>query len=228
MSEYGFAKVERDVQLAIPSPNPPTSQKIDLPQGSVEQEILKYARAELNEKTLNHSLRVYTYSAAIIKDQFPSWDLDLAVVFTTCLLHDIGTTDKNMKATKMSFEFYGGIIAKDLVYEKTKNQDYAEAVSEAIIRHQDLGEEGYITTLGLIIQIATILDNVGKNIELIHEETLAAANEKYPREGWKNCFALVIDRENAEKPWGHTSSLGVDAFRDSVLANDVDYSRAKI
>ena len=87
-----------------------------------------------------------------------------------------------MHATKMSFETWGGILSRDLVLEQTKgNKDYADAVCEAIVRHQDLGESGYITTLGLILQISTILDNVGLNSHLIHEDTLDAVNKKYSR-----------------------------------------------
>lgn len=225
MSKYGFLKIARDISAALPKPKPPTAQKIELPQGETERKILEFAKSELNEKTLNHSLRVYSYSVAIIKDQFPEWDLDLGVLFTTSLLHDIGTTEKNMRATKMSFEFYGGLIAREWVLEHTEDSEYADAVSEAVIRHQDLGTTGYITTLGLIIQISTILDNVGKNTQFIHEDTLDYLNRKYPRDGWKSCFAKVIDTENSEKPWGHTSALGVDDFKKGVLDNNFKYTK---
>lgn len=226
MSEYGFVKIERDVAKAVPNPKSPTPQlNTDLPNSKLSQSVLKYAQEKLPAKVLNHSLRVYLYSRAIIKDQFPNWNLDDEVVFVTSLLHDIGTTDENMKATKMSFEFYGGLLSRDLVLGQTKNQDYAEAVSEAIIRHQDLGESGYITTLGLILQIATTLDNIGANTNLIHIDTLDAVNKKYGREGWASCFGGAIDNENKLKPWGHTSALGVNEFRDSVLGNKVKYEK---
>lgn len=226
MSEYGFVKIERDVAKAVPNPKTPTPQlNTDLPNSKLSQSVLKYAQEKLPAKVLNHSLRVYLYSRAIIKDQFPNWNLDDEVVFVTSLLHDIGTTDENMKATKMSFEFYGGLLSRDLVLGQTKNQDYAEAVSEAIIRHQDLGESGYITTLGLILQIATTLDNIGANTNLIHIDTLDAVNKKYGREGWASCFGGAIDNENKLKPWGHTSALGVNEFRDSVLGNKVKYEK---
>lgn len=225
MSKYGFVKVPRDSAKAIGKPAKPIAQQIELPLGVHENAILQYAASELPQKTLYHSLRVYMYSAAIIKDQFPDWDLDLGVLFSTCLLHDIGTTDKNMAATKMSFEFYGGMLAHKLISVETSDQDYAEAVSEAIIRHQDLGESGYISSLGLILQIATILDNVGKHTELIHPDTLDYVNRQYPRDGWLDCFAGAIDNENEKKPWGHTSSLGVEEFRSDVLKNLVQYTK---
>lgn len=154
MSEYGFVKIERDVAKAVPNPKPPTPQlNTDLPNSKVSQYILEYAQEKLPTKVLNHSLRVYLYSRAIIKDQFPDWNLDDEVVFVTSLLHDIGTTDQNMKATKMSFEFYGGLLSRDLVLNQTKNQDYAEAVSEAIIRHQDLEKAATLLPWGLYYKL---------------------------------------------------------------------------
>ncbi|CAK9440361.1 uncharacterized protein LODBEIA_P44610 [Lodderomyces beijingensis] len=226
MSAYGFVKIERDVKKAIPNPNKPTPQTgTQLPRTQVSDFTLNYATEKLPAKVLNHSIRVYLYSQAIIKDQFPQWKLSPELVFVTSLLHDIGTTNENMHATKMSFEFYGGLLSRELILAKTQNQDYADAVSEAIIRHQDLGETGYITTLGLILQIATILDNVGLNSHLIHEDTLDAVNKAYTRDGWLNCFADAIGNENRLKPWGHTSALGVDDFPNDVLKNKLKYEK---
>lgn len=59
-----------------------------------------------------------------------------------------------MSGTKMSFEFYGGFLAHGLLVKDDVTT--AEAVTEAIIRHQDLGTVGTITTLGLLIQLATV------------------------------------------------------------------------
>lgn len=227
MSQYGFVKISRDIKQALPNPGKPKPHtSVDLPNSKLATNIFQYAQARLPQETLNHSLRVYLYCKALIADHFPDWNLDLEVVYTTCLLHDIGTTNENMHATKLSFEFYGGIISRDLILQQTNgNQDYADAVCEAIIRHQDLGDSGYITTLGLIIQLATILDNVGLNDYLIHIDTLDAANKKYSRKNWLGCFAKAIDNENSIKPWGHTSKLGVDTFRNDVLANKLRYEK---
>lgn len=225
MLSYGFVKVHRDPKKEMRTLRTPTPQRVQLPQGAVEQKMLAYARAELPDKVLNHSLRVYCYAVAIMRDQFPEWDLDLGVLFSTSLLHDIGTTAKNMHATKMLFEFYGGWVAHAKVMEETADRDYADAVAEAVIRHQDLGDSGFITSLGLILQIATIMDNVGKHMEMIHPETVHHANAAYPRDGWLGCFAAAIDRENEMKPWGHTSALGVPDFRDAVLGNKTVYSK---
>ena len=57
----------------------------------------------------------------------------------------------------MSFEFYGGLLALDVLHNKHKApKAQAESVAEAIMRHQDLGESGKISTIGKLIQLATI------------------------------------------------------------------------
>lgn len=65
----------------------------------------------------------------------------------------------------MSFEFYGGILALDLLSKELNAPvEQAESVAEAIMRHQDIGETGKITTIGLLIQLATIF---GMNLSLL-------------------------------------------------------------
>jgi hypothetical protein len=45
---------------------------------------------------------------AIKQYRFPDWAFSDETYFLACLLHDIRTTEENLKATKMSFEFYRG------------------------------------------------------------------------------------------------------------------------
>jgi cyanamide hydratase family protein with HD domain len=58
----------------------------------------------------------------------------------TCLLHDIGTAEKFFNSTRMSFDIYGGIIALETLKSLGSTHDQAEAVAEAIIRHQDVSQ----------------------------------------------------------------------------------------
>lgn len=226
MSQYGFVSVPIDLQESlkgakyIHAPTPQTVASIKLPDSAVARAVKDYAHKELTEPTFNHSTRVYYYGMAIMKDQFPEWDLDPEVYYVTCLLHDIGTTNSNLHATKMSFEFYGALIARDLVFKHSNgNKEFADAVFEAIARHQDLRTVGNITTLGLILQLATILDNVGKHTGLISQSTVEDVNKNVPRHNWLNCFAEVVDAEIQLKPWAHTSALGVDEFKKGILGN---------
>ncbi|KAL5364713.1 cyanamide hydratase [Aspergillus floccosus] len=188
---------------------------------------LNYAKETLHPKTFNHSMRVYFYGMAITKQQFPEQAaaLNPATWALTCLLHDLGTAEENLTATRMSFDIYGGIKALSVLKGFGATTDQAEAAAEAIIRHQDIGVNGTITYIGQLIQLATIYDNIGshphvKNFgELIHETTRAEVNKAYPRLKWCMLFASVIRKEVEIKPWCHSTHLV--NFENEIEANEL-------
>jgi len=166
-------------------------------------------------------MRVYYYGHAILAHSFPSWlsPSFVETYFLSCLLHDIGTTDENLNRTLMSFEFYGGLVVLDLLKKEGAPIEQAENVAEAVIRHQDLGDEGTITRIGALLQLATIFDNMGGQPQLVHKETIEDVVENYPRKKWSSCFAKTIRKENGLKPWAHTTALGERAFPEGVENN---------
>jgi len=91
--------------------------------------------------------------------------------------------------------------------------DQAEAVAEAIIRHEDMGVDGTITFMGQLIQLATLYDNVGVYDgvedfgELVHETTRDSVNVAFPRLSWCNWFASTVRAEERNKPWCHTTHI---------------------
>ncbi|KAG5340046.1 hypothetical protein C0989_002982 [Termitomyces sp. Mn162] len=66
--------------------------------------------------------------------------------YLACLLHDIGTAERFLAATKLSFEFKGAIVARDLILNVGGVEDQADSVCDAIIRHQDIFVKGCIPT----------------------------------------------------------------------------------
>lgn len=148
---------------------------------------------------------------------FPDWRYSPETYLLTALLHDIGTTEHNQASTQLSFEFQGGIISLDLLKSLHAEVSQAEAVCETIIRHQDLGDTGNITTLCAVTHFATVFDNAGLNSELVHEDTIKNVVEKFPRNGWTGCFANVVRKECELKPWANTSRI--EGFAEMVEAN---------
>ncbi|KAF3931027.1 hypothetical protein ABW20_dc0103224 [Dactylellina cionopaga] len=226
---HGWTAVPRDSNAILegkPYLNKPELLLVtDIPfptEDVVVSKVQEYAKQKLSSQTYNHSMRVYYFSVTILQQQFPEFakTLSLSTLALTCLLHDIGATHDHIRATQLSFEFYGGILALDLI--KTKlgaPQSQAEAVCEAIIRHQDLGTVGTITFLGQLIQLATIYDNMGGNPDIIHVGTRVDVNKAFPRDGWSKCFSDTIRDENSTKPWAHTTHLGEEEFPSGVLGN---------
>ncbi|KAL6894994.1 hypothetical protein GGI43DRAFT_411603 [Trichoderma evansii] len=208
------------------APGPLLVSDIKFPEDDpVVAKVRSYAKEKLPIQTYNHSMRVFYYTTAIVRQQFPEHaeTFSPSTLALVSLLHDIGTAEENLAATNMSFEFYGGFKAMNLLLELGASNDQAEAVAETIIRHQDLGTVGNITFMGQVIQLATIYDNVSdhpylKNLtEIIHTETLKDVVKTFPRQQWLGCFAKTIDEEERLKPWCH--STHIPNFSEVILGN---------
>ncbi|EED24146.1 urea hydro-lyase/cyanamide hydratase, putative [Talaromyces stipitatus ATCC 10500] len=240
ITEYGFAAVPASATQLLDDPttkpsSPPPAYSISdfsIPNTALAKRIQAYAKAHLPETTYNHSLRVYYFGQAIRQYRLqPSggsvWDFSDETYFLSCLLHDIGTTEENLNKTRLSFEFYGGFLALDVLQHADDDDDataiapreQAESVAEAIIRHQDLCEIGKITAVGQLIQLATIFDNTGSFSDLVHQETIEAVSKAFPRSKWSTCFTDTIHKELHLKPWAHTAALGEEKFVGKVLGN---------
>ena len=88
---------------------------------------------------------------------------------------------------------------------------------ETIIRHQDLGDTGMVSTLTAIIHFATVLDNAGLHGELVAQGTIESVVKAFPREEWTGCFAGVVRKECEVKPWSNTTRI--EGFAEMVEAN---------
>lgn len=148
---------------AAPSAIPVSATPV--PDTPLARRIQAYARDHLPAPTFNHSMRVYHYGLAIKQYLFPNWSFSDETWFLTCMLHDIGSTPDNLRATRLSFEFYGGFLALDVLQRDSDHpagtagvspQAQAESVAEAIIRHQDECKVGNISEIGQLIQLATL------------------------------------------------------------------------
>ncbi|KAI9777155.1 MAG: hypothetical protein M1835_005309 [Candelina submexicana] len=168
VKEHGFTAVQRDPQSLFggnknnKTPEPILVSDVHLPDTPLIENVMQYAKQELPEETFNHRNEKKNAGQAIAQHQFPEWQYSPETYLLTCLLHDIGSTPKNLRATLLSFEFFGGILALELLSKEfDAPRAQAEAVCEAIVRHQDLGETGCITTIGRLVQLATVFGKLG-------------------------------------------------------------------
>ncbi|KAL9624876.1 MAG: hypothetical protein Q9160_000923 [Pyrenula sp. 1 TL-2023] len=226
--KYGFTAQDASANSLFDedklSPTPSSVAATPIPQTSTATHILEYTKTHLPRQTFHHSMRVYHFGISIARQVFPAWNMDQGspleeTYFLACMLHDIGTTDANMNDTLMSFEFYGAQLALSELEKAGAPKVQAESVAEAIIRHQDIGNAGKVTAMTALIQLATVLDNMGFHPRLVHRETIEDVVKAWPREGWCKCFSDVIRKENGRKPWAHTTKLGEDDFPNGVLNN---------
>jgi cyanamide hydratase len=92
-----------------------------------------------NEYTSKQWLTLPT-GQVIAKQLFPEHAavLNPSTWALTCMLHDIGTAEAYFRSTRMSFDIYGGFLALETLKKLGSADDQAEAVAEAIVRHQDV------------------------------------------------------------------------------------------
>lgn len=76
-----------------------------------------------------------------------------------------------------------------------------------------------VTALTALVLFATLLDNAGRWVELVHKDTIEAVVKRWPRKGWTECFANVVRKEIKTKPW--SNSTRIVGFAKAVETNEV-------
>jgi cyanamide hydratase len=147
----------------------------------------------------NHSNRVYYLGAVLVQDYLPQWKFNEETYFLTSLFHDIGTASHLQLSSVLSFEFIGGIHAREKLMEFGAPQVQADEVAEAIFRHTD-ARHGNTRHAGQIIQMSTGLDVLGVNPQWFNPSTVDQVVKKYPRLGFNHLFADQMRLEIGEKP----------------------------
>ncbi|EXJ82096.1 hypothetical protein A1O1_08165 [Capronia coronata CBS 617.96] len=227
------------------SPAPVEISSLQPPETPLATRVTAYAKSKLHPDTYRHSLRVYSYGCAIARQCFPDFELTPGSTleetwFLTAILHDIGTSAEFLTTTRLSFEFWGAFHALQLLQDPTITDDpqdhhhhhddsgegrgaaaapreQAESVAEAIIRHQDIQDQGNITLITRLIHLGTLLDNIGAGAELVHPRTIENVVRQYPRPGWSGCFKNTVMQEKSVKPYAMVSRI--EGFEELIEKN---------
>jgi len=227
--KYGWTALPRDAAVLLSALPSKPSQAPDFNirtlfdfSGSQDNELLKkcneFAKKTLNDPTYNHSMRVYVYGSALVAHHFPSWNYEdwRDAYYLSCVFHDIGTADVYLPQSqsevdtksKISFEFKGGIVARDFILKHGGEEDLADSICEAVIRHQDvLVSGGNITMVGQVLQLGTLIDNTSAHAHLLSPSLIQHTVDTFPRLKWSSCFVSVLHKECDAKPWCHSTTF---------------------
>lgn len=229
---YGLTAVPADQSLqkpTNPNPSPVDISSLQPPATPLATRVAQYVQTKLDPDTYRHSLRVYSYGCAIARQCFPEMELEPGskldeTWFLTAMLHDIGTCDEFLTSTRLSYEFFAGFHALDLLQDPTITggegvapRHQAESVTEAIVRHQDVQDMGNITVVTRLIHWGTLLDNIGAAADFVHEDTISNVVRAYPRPGWSGCFKKTVEKEKAFKPYTMVSRI--EGFEQRIQKN---------
>jgi cyanamide hydratase len=231
---YGLTALPASAAALKPSnPSAKTVPAVSLspPATPLAQRVHTYVKEQLSPDTYRHSMRVYAYGLAIAHECFPEWHVHGTLQetwFLTAMLHDIGTTDAHIASTKLSYEFWAGVHALDLLQNPSVSGgegkapvEQAESVAEAIFRHQDVQDKGQVSLVTQLIQLGTLLDNVGAEVpsRWVTRETIEGVNTMWPRAGWSGCFRRTVEKEKQLKPFAMVSRI--EGFEGLIMANIV-------
>jgi cyanamide hydratase len=229
-----------------------TAQEVaTMPDTPLARRIDKYAKAHLPPQVYRHSRRVFAWGNAVVKGSVwgekavfegekgniedekmaESW-------FVTAMLHDIGTPAETLKSTRLSYEFWAGFHALNILQDASltgdadqtdavADREQAESVAEAILRHQDVQDKGKVSLLTRLIHIGTLLDNIGRGKEFINQHTIENVVKEWTRtetdgEGrvesvWTDCFRGTVELEKKYKPYAMVSRI--EGFEDVISEN---------
>ncbi|KAJ9632886.1 hypothetical protein H2204_007616 [Knufia peltigerae] len=226
---YGLTALPADQTRTKPAttkPDPVEISSLAVPRTELAARVDKYVRSKLDADTYRHSLRVYSYGCAIARQCFPDFGLAPGSAleetwFLTAMLHDIGTAEEFLSSTRLSYEFWAGVHALDILQDPSLTglgdekasetgmapREQAESVAEAIIRHQDVQDKGSLTLMTRLIHLGTLLDNIGAGAELVNRKTIENVVREYPRPGWSGCFKRTVEKEKKIKPYAMVSRI---------------------
>ncbi|KAH8918050.1 hypothetical protein BT69DRAFT_609657 [Atractiella rhizophila] len=162
--------------LNLPPPSSPllnTAGFFDVPSTPLTKKAVALMENLLPTWGLNHCYRTFCYALAITSaarwDRSPQaekfgWDRE--AIFLACFLHDIGWDEKEAegedgKRSRLSFEIFGGIKAREALLKWGANRSLADEVCEAIVRHTEREHSGGIRLLQACVNLGAGQDIVG-------------------------------------------------------------------
>ncbi|KAJ3986413.1 hypothetical protein F5890DRAFT_995248 [Lentinula detonsa] len=183
----------------------------------------KYAEKLCSQTILDHSLRCYYFSLAMLHN-FPSNTPSVPQisrgelikrVYLTCLLHDVGISSHEIATTHpahdMTFEFHGGIM----VYEHLRaeyipslrlNDSQIADITQSIMLHDVPFQTGMSSATGMLVHISAFIDIFGydtappNTIErALHRDTKREIEKAFPRDGM-TLFGVQVEEMMKAKP----------------------------
>ena len=227
--ELDVSNVERDLNALLQRTGhkgarqtPVDIASITLPSTQITEAATAAAKKCLDQAIFNHSVRVYYISQILKHDHFPTWQVDNELLYTVCILHDMGCADEHQLHTPISFELHGALLARDIVKAAGGSELQACRVAEAINKHEGFPHRGYQYTLDACIEFSTTCDALGMLPNTLYTEKqiddLATA---YPRLGFNHRFRECMEREVRLKPGCFASTYITDDVLNGIQCNRV-------
>jgi HD superfamily phosphohydrolase YqeK len=168
----------------------------------ISEAAYAHATELLHPAILNHSIRVYLYADALAKHAFSKYSTDVHcrdLLFTACLFHDIGTTQKYDGPQR--FEVEGADAAVKFLTSCGVNRAEAHDVWTAIACHTSPGIAEKISELSRLVRIAVVTDFGRKGADWEVLESMTDELEaRYGRAGIEKVLGDAVVEQAKRKP----------------------------
>ncbi|CAG5163360.1 uncharacterized protein ALTATR162_LOCUS6419 [Alternaria atra] len=172
------------------------------PNTDISKAAYTHAADLLHTAVLNHSIRVYLYANALAKHTSSKYFTDVHhrdLLFTACLFHDMGTTQKYDGSQR--FEVEGADAAVRFLFTHGVEGADAHDVWTAIACHTSPGIAERIGELSKLVRIAVITDFGRKSADWEVLESLREQLEvRYERVGIEKVLGDAVVEQAKRKP----------------------------
>jgi len=175
---------------------------IGVPQDGISAATWAWARRNLPDYLLTHSVRAYCWGAAIATGE--GWAFDGQILWTASLFHDFALT--RIARNTMCFEVEGAEIARRLLERLGMDPDSADRAAIAIILHMQAGVTLADGVESVLLDRATGLDVRGDGYGLV-DAVRPGVMAAFPRGAFDRHFVRAMEREVAVRPTCQSSRL---------------------
>ncbi|OAS14841.1 HD domain-containing protein [Paenibacillus oryzisoli] len=156
---------------------------IKIPDSKLAVEAAELLREHGDELLWNHSNRVFLFAS--IQGNMQQIKYDSELLYISSLFHDLGLTPAYRSPDKR-FEVDGANAARDFLRSRGVPEDSIRLVWDAVALHTTIGIVEYKESEAALMNFGVGYDVVGKNFDLISEDTRQQIIQAFPRNQFKH------------------------------------------
>jgi hypothetical protein len=180
-------------------------ERLTVPDSAAARAAEELAASAQPASLTNHGVRSYAWGALLGLAESRSFDSE--VLYVAALVHDLGLLPAYDRGN--DFEADGAAAAQELLLSVGWDAARADRAAQAIRDHWT-GPEDESEVESLLLSYGTSVDGGGGRYDEFDRATAGDIVEAAPREGFKELFVELVERQAAAKPWCHLAPLAAD------------------
>jgi hypothetical protein len=183
---------------------------IRIPDSALAKDAHELAREHSPDFLLAHVDRTFVFGS--LATDAAALKVDEELAYVAAILHDLGLTARY--GGERRFEIDGAEVARSWARSNGMSDDDADHVWQAIALHTSGGIADARSPECALVHWGAGVDVVGAGAENLPPQAVAAVHAAFPREGFTDAFADLLEDAVRRSPEGYvTSFLGGTARR---------------